>query len=119
MQLSNFAPQSKVAKTNADKVKLFAEFLKQHFGIESDHFDLNHFYEVNEFVEDNHQYFYSPQDPDDYRFDVRNEDELVDDINAQTVIKLFKYLNRGKAPVPKNIHNEVLGLGTTTSLYHL
>ena len=48
---------NKVAKTNADKVQLFAESVERHFGIESDHFDLNHFNEVNKFIEDNYQYF--------------------------------------------------------------
>ena len=58
---------NKVAKTNADKAQLFAESVERHFGIESDHFD-----EVNKFIEDNHRYFYPPEDPDDYRFDVGN-----------------------------------------------
>ena len=40
------------------------------------------------------------------------------DVDAQTVIKLVKFLKRGKAPGPDNIHNEVLRLGTTISLYH-
>ena len=40
------------------------------------------------------------------------------DIQFQTLIKLVKFLKRGKAPGPDNIHNEVLRLGTTTSLYH-
>ena len=44
----------KVAKTNADKAQLFAESVERHFGIESIHFDSNHFDEVNKFVEDNH-----------------------------------------------------------------
>ena len=57
-------------------------------------------------------------DPDDYRFNVGNEHELGDDVDAQTLIKLVKFLKRGKAPGPDNIHNEVLRLGTTTSLYH-
>ena len=78
----------------------------------------NHFDEVNRFVEDNHRYFYPPEDPDDYRFDVGNEHELVNDIDAQTLIKLVKFLKRGKAPGSDNIHNEVLKLGTTTSLFH-
>ena len=47
-----------------------------------------------------------------------NEHELVDDVDAQTLIKLVKFLKRGKAPGPDNIHNEVLRLGTTTSLYN-
>ena len=43
---------TKVAKTNADKAQLFAESVERHFGIESEHFDSNHFNEVNKFVED-------------------------------------------------------------------
>ena len=109
---------TKVAKTNADKAQLFAESVERHFGIESEHFDSNHFNEVNKFVEDNYQYFYPPEDPDDYRFDVGNEHELVADVDAQTLIKLVKFLKRGKAPGPDTIHNEVLRLGATTLLFH-
>ena len=105
---------NKVAKTNADKEQLFAESVEKHFGIESDHFDSIHFDEVNKFIEDNHRYFYPPEDPDDYRFDVGNEHELMDDYDAQTLIKLVKFLKRGKAPGPDTIHNEVPRLGTTT-----
>ena len=39
-------------------------------------------------------------------------------VDAQTVIKLVKFLKRGKAPGPDTIHNQVLRLGTTTSLFH-
>ena len=109
---------NKVAKTNADKAQLFAESVERHFGIESDHFDSNHFDDVNKFIEDNYRYFYPPEDPDDYRFDVGNEHELVADVDAPTLIKLVKFLKRGKAPGPDNMYNEVLRLGTTTSLYH-
>ena len=109
---------NKVAKTNADKAQLFAESVESHFGIKSDHFDSNHFNEVNKFIEDNYQYFYPPEDPDDYRFDVENELELVADVDAQTLIKLVKFLKRGKAPGPDTIHNEVFRLSTTTSLFH-
>ena len=109
---------NKVAKTNADKAQLFAESVERHFGIESDHFDSNHFDEVNKFIKDNHRYFYPPEDPHDYRFDVGNKHELVADVDAQTLIKLVKFLKRGKAPVPDIIHNEVLRLGNTTSLFH-
>ena len=109
---------NKVAKTNADKAQLFAESIERHFGIESNHFDSNHFYEVNQFIEDNHRHLYPPEDPDDYHFDVGNEHEFVANVNAQTLIKLVKFLERGKAPGPDTIHNEVLRLGTTTSLFH-
>ena len=91
---------SKVAKTNADKAQLFTESADRHFSIENDHFDSNHFHEVDKFVEDNHRYFYPPEDSDDYRFDVGNEHELVDDVDAQTLIKLVKFLKRGKASGP-------------------
>ena len=40
------------------------------------------------------------------------------DVDAQTLIKLVKFLKRGKDPGPDTIHNEVLRLGTTTSLFH-
>ena len=83
---------TKVAKTNADKAQLFAESVERHFGIESEHFDSNHFNEVNKFVEDNYQCFYPPEDPDDYQFDVGNEHELVADVDAQTLIKFVKFL---------------------------
>ena len=106
----------KVAKTNADKAQLFAESVERHFGIESKHFDSNHFNEVNKFIEDNHRYFYPPEDPDDYRFDVGNEYELVEDVDPQALIKLVKFIKRGKATGSDTIHNEVLRLGTTTFL---
>ena len=109
---------NKVAKTNADKAQLFAESAERHFGIESNHFDSNHFHEVSKFMEDNHRYFYPPEDPDDYRFDMGNEHELVADVDAQTLTKLVEFLKRGKAPGHNTIHNEVLRLGTTTSLFH-
>ena len=86
--------------------------------IESKHYDSNHFNEVNKFIEDNHRYFYPPEEPDDYKFDVGNEHELVEDVDPQSLIKLVKFLKRGRAPGPDNIHNEVLRLGTTTSLFH-
>ena len=42
---------NKVAKTIADKAQLCAESVERHFGIESDHFDSNHFHEVNKFID--------------------------------------------------------------------
>ena len=71
-------------------------------------------------MEDNHWYFYPPEDSDDYRFDVGNKHECVEDVDAQTLIKLVKFLKRGKAPGPDTMHNELLrrGTTTTTSLFH-
>ena len=70
------------------------------------------------FLEDNYEYFYPPEDPDDYRSDMDDDHDLVADIDTDTLIRIVKFLKRGKAPDPDNIHNEVLRLGTTTSLFH-
>ena len=109
---------AKTAKTNADKAQLFAESFERHFGIQSDNFDSNHFDEVNQFIEDNYEYFYPYEDPDDYRSDMDDDHDLVSDIDPDTLIKIVKFFKRGEAPGPNNIHNEVLRLGTTTSLFH-
>ena len=116
---STLCHDDKVAKTNADKVQLFARSVERHFSIESKHFDLNHFNEVNKFIEDNHRYVYPSQDPDDYRFDMGNEHKLAEDVDPQSLIKLVKFLERGKAPGPDTIHNQVLRKGTTTLFHHL
>ena len=94
----------KVAKTNADKAQLFAQSVERHFGIGSEHFDSNHFDEVNQFLEDNHGYFYPPEDPGDYRFGMDNLHELVEDVDAPTLIKLVKFLKRGNHETIGNGH---------------
>ena len=57
-------------------------------------------------------------DHDGYRSDMDDDHDLVADIESDTLIRIVKFLKRGKAPGPGNIHNEVLRLGTTTSLFH-
>ena len=47
-----------------------------------------------------------------------NEHELVEDVDPQSLIELVKFFKRGEAPGPDTIHNEVVRLGTTTSLFH-
>ena len=49
---------------------------------------------------------------------MENEHDLVEDVDPQSLIKLVKFLKRCKAPGPDTIHNEVLRLGTTISLFH-
>ena len=109
---------AKTAKTNGDKAQLFAESVERHFGIQSDNYDSKHFDEVNQFIEDNYVYFYPPEDQDDYRADMDDDHNLVADTDSDTLIRIVKFVKRGKAPGPDNIHNEVLRLGTTTSLFH-
>ena len=47
-----------------------------------------------------------------------DDHDLVADIDSDILIRIVKFLKRGKAPGPDNIHNQVLRLGTTTSLFH-
>ena len=82
----------KTAKTNADKVQLFAESIERHFGIQSKNFDSNHFDEVNQFIEDNYKYFYPPENPNDYKSDMDHNHDLVADIDSDTLIRIVKFL---------------------------
>ena len=99
-------------------MQLFAESVERHFGIQNNNFDSNHFNEVNQFIENNFECFYPPEDPDDYRADMDDDHDLVANIDSDTLIKIVKFFRRGKAPGPDDIHNEVLRLSTTTSLFH-
>ena len=47
-----------------------------------------------------------------------DDHDLVANIGSDTLIRTVKFLKRGKAQGPDNIHNEVLRLGTTASLFH-
>ena len=47
-----------------------------------------------------------------------DDHDLVADIDSDTLNRIVKFLKRGKAPGPDNIHNEALRLGTTTPLFH-
>ena len=92
--------------------------LSKDTGIQSNNFDSKHFDEVNQFIKNNYVYFYPPEDPDNYRADMNDDHDLVADIDSDTLIRIVKFLKRGKAPGSDNIHNEFLRLGTTTSLFH-
>ena len=47
-----------------------------------------------------------------------DDHDFVADIYSDALIRIVKFLKRGKAPGPDNGHNEVLRLGTTISLFH-
>ena len=47
-----------------------------------------------------------------------DDHDLVADIGSDNLIRIVKFLKRGKTPGPDNIHNEVLRLSTTSSLFH-
>ena len=69
-------------------------------------------------AEDNYEYVYPPEKPDDYRSDMDDNHDLVADIDSDTLTTIVRFLKRGKAPGPDNIRNDVLRLGTTMSLFH-
>ena len=47
-----------------------------------------------------------------------DDHDLVADIDSDTLIRIVKFLKLGKATDPDNMHNDVLRLGITTSLFH-
>ena len=100
---------AKAAKINAVQVQHFAKGVKRHFSIQSNNFDSKHFDEVNQFIEDNYEYFYPPEDPDDYRSDMDDDHDLVANIDSDTLIKIVKFLRRGKAPGPTTYTMRYLG----------
>ena len=79
---------AKPAKTNVDKAQLFAEFVERHFGVQSDNFDPKHFDDVNQFVADKYEYFYPPEDPDDYKSDRDDDNDFVADVDSDTLIRM-------------------------------
>ena len=119
--IQHYCMMTKSPRQTQTKRNSFAESVERHFGIDSDNFDSNHFSKVNQFIEDNHKYFIllKTQMTTNLTQEI-NDHELVDSVDAQTLINLVKFLRRGTAPGSDTIHNVVLGLGTTTSLfYHL
>ena len=112
-KFKNFYPalqfNIKTAKTNVDRAQLFAESVERHFGIHSNNFDSNHFDEVNQFIEDNYEYFYPPEDPSDYRLDMVDDHDLVADIDSDTLIRMVKFLKLVKAPGPETYMMRYLG----------
>ena len=47
-----------------------------------------------------------------------DDHDFLADIDSDTLIRTVKFLKRGKAAGLHSIHNEVLRLGTSTSLFH-
>ena len=97
---------AKVAKTNADKAQLFAESVKRQFGIQSDNFDSKHLEEVDQFMEDNYEYFYLPEDHVDYRTYMGDDQDFVADIDVDRLIRIVKFLKQGKSQGHDIIRNE-------------
>ena len=58
--------------------------------------------------EDNHRYFYPPEDSDDYWFDVGNEHEHAEDVDPQSLIKLVKFLKKGKGGTYARHHHLIV-----------
>ena len=96
-------------------MQLFAKSIERHFGIQSNNFDSNHFNEVNQFTEDNYEYFYPPEDPNDYRSDMDDDHDLVADIDSDTLIAGRRFTpvgegGSGRRPLPPQSLNILVGL---------
>ena len=57
----------------------------------------NNFDEVNQFIKDNYEYFYPPEDPNDYRSTMDDDQGLVAYIDSDTLIRIVKFVKPGKA----------------------
>ena len=100
---------NKTAKTNPEKVKLFAESVKRNFGIESHLFRKSHFDRINKFVEA-HSYHFTPLDSiNDSITDTDDDSDLVADVDPDTLICIVRTeLKNGKAPGIDNVYNIIL-----------
>ena len=49
---------AKTTKTNADKLQLCLKTVEMHLGIQKDNSDSKHLDDVNQFINDNHEYFH-------------------------------------------------------------
>ena len=76
------------------EAQLFAESVERHFGIQSGNFDSKYFDKINQFIEENYEYFYPPEEPDDYRSDIDDDHDLVADVDSDTPIRIVLYSHR-------------------------
>ena len=79
---------NKTAKTNPEKVQLFAESVERNFGIESHLFSKSHFKHINKFVEA-HSHHFTPLDSlQDNITDTDDDSDLVADVDPDTLIRM-------------------------------
>ena len=52
-------------------------------------------------MEENYEYFYPLGDPDDYKSDMDDDHDLVTNVDSDTLIRIVKFLKRGKAQGPR------------------
>ena len=107
---------NKTAKTNPEKVQLFAESVERNFGIESHLFSKSQFDRINKFVEA-HSYHFTPLDSlHDNITDTDDDSDLVADVDPDTLIRIVRTeLKNGKAPGIDNVYNiipkKAIGIG--------
>ena len=79
---------NKIARTNPEKVQLFAESVERNFGIESHLFRKSHFDRINKFVEA-HSYHFTPLDSlSDNTTDTDDDSDLVADVDPDMLIRI-------------------------------
>ena len=111
---------NKTAKTNPEKVQLFAESVDRNFGIEIHLFRKSHFDRINKFVEVD-SYHFTPLDSlNDITTDTDDDSDLVADVDPDTLIRIIRHeLKNGKAPGIDNVYNDILKKAIGTGFYKL
>ena len=110
---------NKTAKTNPEKVQLFAESVKRNFGIESHLFSKSQFDCINKLVQA-HSYHFTPLDSvQDKITDTDDDRDLVADVDPDTLIRIVRTeLKNGKVPGIDNVYNIILKKAIGTGFYH-
>ena len=111
---------NKTAKTNPEKLQLFAESVERNFGIESHLFRKSQFDQINKFVEA-HSYHFTPLDSLHDNVTVTDDDSnLVTDVDSDTLIHIVQFeLKNGKAPGIDNVYNVIPKKAIGTGFYNI
>ena len=100
---------AKTAKINAGKSNSLPNLSKNTTVFRVTILILNRFDEVNQFIENNYEYYYPPEDPDDYRSDMDDDHDLVANTDSDTLIEIVKFLKQGEAQDPITYAMRYLG----------
>ena len=110
---------NKIAKSNPDKVELFAESVDRNFGIDSQLFSNSHFDRINRFVEA-HSYHFTPLNSlNDISTDTDDDSDLVADVDPDSLIRIVRSELKVAVfhPGLDKVYNEILKKEVRTGFY--
>ena len=109
---------NKTAKTNPDKVQLFAKSVESNFAIESHLFSKSHIDRINKFVEA-HSYHFTPLNSlNDILTDTDDDSDLVVDVDLDALVRIVcSELKSGKASGLDKVYDEILKRAIGTGFY--